>query len=83
MAKNGETMASLAMKESPWLTPEDVAAVIGSSRQYISIMTATAEGREALGFRVIRIGTETKIPRIPFLRFMGWEGPIVGSGAEA
>lgn len=28
---------------------------------------------ELLGFPVIRIGNETKIPRIPFLRYLGYE----------
>lgn len=61
------------------LTPQEAADVIGCDRSNISVMAATQEGREALGFRVIRIGSETKIPRIPFLRYLGWEGEIVGA----
>lgn len=66
-----------------YLTPEEAAALIGCDRASLSVMASTQEGREALGFRVIRIGADTKIPRIPLLRYLGWEGPIMGAGVEA
>ena len=61
------------------LTPEEAASAIGSNPQSIRLMASTAEGRQGLGFPVIRIGQDTKIPRAPFLRFLGWEGTIVGA----
>jgi hypothetical protein len=45
-------------------------------------MASTPDGRQGLGFPVIRLGTDTKIIRIPFLRFMGWEGKINGATEE-
>lgn len=79
MARSCETLAHLAGQDSVYLIPEEAAVVLGCDRSYISVMAATQEGREALGFRVVRIGADTKIPRIPFLRFMGWEGAIKGA----
>lgn len=76
-------MSYYATKDQMYLSPDEAAEVIGCDPHYIRVMASTSEGREALGFRVIRIGSVTKIPRIPFLRFLGWEGPIVGSGEEA
>lgn len=77
--KTGVPLSFWASQNKMYLTTQEAADVIGCDRNNISLMAATQEGREALGFRVIRIGTETKIPRIPFLRFMGWEGEIVGA----
>ena len=64
---------------SVYLTPAQAAEVTGSSPYYISVMAQTTEGRAGLGFPVMRVGRYTKIPRIPFLRFMGWEGEIAGA----
>lgn len=61
------------------LTPEQAAVVIGCDANVIRVAAATSEGRDALGFRAIRLGSTTKIPRIPFLRALGWEGEIVGA----
>ena len=38
-----------------------------------SIRLAARERPDLLGFPVIVMGSETKIPRIPFLRFLGYE----------
>lgn len=64
-----------------YLTTEEAAGLLGCDRNNISVMAATQEGREALGFRVIRIGGRTKIPRIPLLRYLGYEGAIKGASA--
>lgn len=61
------------------LTTEEAAGLLGCDRNNISVMAATQEGRDALGFRVIRIGARTHIPRIPFLRYLGYEGEINGA----
>lgn len=74
------TLAQLAEMEAAWITPEQAASVLGCNHSNISTMAQTEEGRAALGFHVIRIGSHTKIPRAPFLRTLGWEGPIRGVG---
>ena len=51
------------------LTPADVAPVLGADPQDIRVQARTAP--ERLGFPVIVVKTRTKIPRVPFLRFMG------------
>ena len=79
MAPSIAVLSKLANQDSTYLTTEETAAVLGCDRNSISVMAATQEGREALGFRVVRIGSHTKVPRIPFLRFMGWEGEINGA----
>lgn len=70
-----------AESDALYLTTEEAAGLLGCDRNNISVMAATQEGREALGFRVIRIGGRTKIPRIPLLRYLGYEGTIKGATA--
>ena len=53
------------------ITPEQASKVLKCSPQ--SIRLAAHQRPELLGFPVIVMGTETKIPRIPFLRFLGVE----------
>lgn len=74
-------LAKWAESDALYLTTEEAAALLGSDRNDIAVMASTQEGREALGFRVIRVGSRTKIPRIPFLRFLGYEGAIRGATA--
>ena len=77
------TLSDLAKMECLTLTPDDVARFIGCNPHTLRIMASTPDGRQGLGFPVIRLGTDTKIIRIPFLRFMGWEGRINGATEEA
>lgn len=59
------------MKESPklFLTPMDVAGVLGTDPHTVR---CTARQRpELLGFEFTFTGNRMKIPRIPFLRWMG------------
>ena len=51
------------------LTPADIADVLNCDAQDIRVQARTAP--ERLGFPVIIIKSRTKIPRIPFLRFLG------------
>lgn len=53
------------------LTPAEVAEVLGCDPQDIRLTAKRCP--EKLGFPVCVIGTRTKIPRVPFLRFMGYE----------
>lgn len=80
MSKKVMTLAQVAAMDCLVLTPTQAASVMGCDPYYISVASQTPEGRTYLGFPVVRIGNRTKIPRIPFLRFLGWEGPINGAG---
>lgn len=73
------TLAAIAAMDCMFLIPSQVAQVLGCSQYYINVASQTPDGRAYLGFPVARIGNRVKIPRIPFLRFMGWEGEIVGA----
>lgn len=53
------------------ITPEQVSGFLSCNPQ--SIRVAARQRPELLGFPVIVMGSETKIPRIPFLRFLGYE----------
>lgn len=81
MAKHRLTLAEIAEMDCMFLIPSQVAPMLGCAQYYINVASQSPDGRAYLGFPVTRIGNRVKIPRIPFLRFMGWEGPI--KGAEA
>ena len=51
------------------LTPGDIAEVLNADPQDIRVAARTAP--EKLGFPVCVIGTRTKIPKMPFLKFLG------------
>ena len=51
------------------LTPAEVAEVLGCDPQDIRVQARMAP--EKLGFPVIIIKSRTKIPRVPFLRYIG------------
>lgn len=53
------------------ITPEEASKLLKCKAQ--SIRLAARERPDLLGFPVIVMGSETKIPRIPFLRFLGLE----------
>ena len=75
------TMAQIAQMDTVYLTPKEAAPLLGCDPYWISLMAKTAEGRRDLGFPVIRLGQITKIPRVPFLRVLGWEGEVKGATA--
>ena len=56
---------------APMLRPVDVAPIIGCDPQWVR--DTAKSNPEALGFPAIVVGTRVKIPRIPFLRFLGYE----------
>lgn len=53
------------------LTPADVAGVLGVDPQAIRCEASREAPR--LGFPICRVGNVTKIPRLPFLRWLGLE----------
>lgn len=75
--KRGQTQASileeLAKLDSVFLTPAQAAPALGCNPYLINLMANDEAKRSLLGFPVILIGCRVKIPRIPFLKFLGWE----------
>lgn len=65
------TLEEIKSSEALFLRPQDVAGVMGCDPQYIRIQAR--EKPAALGFPVTVTGRRTRIPRIPFLRYLGVE----------
>lgn len=63
------TLEEIKRSDKAFLTAADVAEVLRSDAQGIRYMAQ--HDPEALGFPVVRIRTRTKIPRVPFLRYLG------------
>lgn len=63
------TVAEMKQSDKTFLTASDVAAVLNCDPQAVRIMARTKP--ERLGFPVILVRTRLKIPRVPFLRYMG------------
>lgn len=63
------TIAEIKSSDRLWLTPADVAPVLGCDPNLIR-RQAEADP-SALGFPVTRVGTRTKIWRKPFLEYIG------------
>lgn len=63
------TLEDLINIDKHFLTPADISGVLGSNPQTIRV---TARQRpDLIGFEYTFVGNRMKIPRIPFLRFMG------------
>lgn len=62
------TLDEIKACDKPTLTPAEIADVLNCDPQDIRWQARTAP--ERLGFPVIIIKSRTKIPRLPFLRYM-------------
>lgn len=62
------TLIEIKGLDKPFLTPKEVAGVLGSDPQTIRVTARTAP--ERVGFPFTFTGNRMKIPRIPFLKFM-------------
>lgn len=64
-------MTLAEIKESPslFLTPSDIASVIGCNPQQIRLMARERPGQ--LGFPVCCVGNRVRIPKKSFLEFIG------------
>lgn len=64
------TLPELAMRvDREWFTVMEISGVLNTDPQTLRL---TARQRpELLGFPVVIAGNRVKVPRIPFLRFMG------------
>lgn len=65
------TLEEIQASEKLFLTPANVSHVLGSDPQTIRVMGRQCP--ERLGFPFTFTGSHMKIPRIPFLRFLGVE----------
>ena len=63
------TLDDIKAMDTPVITPAIAAKVLECDPHYIRV--AAVQCPEQLGFPVTRLGNRTKIPRSPFLRFMG------------
>lgn len=63
------TLEEIKSSDAVCLTPADVAPVLGCNPNWIR--KAAHDKPELIGFPVIVIGTRTRIPRKPFLQFLG------------
>ena len=64
-----KTLADLTASSKEFFTPGDIEGVLGCDQQTIRMQAR--ERPELLHFPTICMGSRVKIPRIPFLRFMG------------
>lgn len=71
MAQPVKTLEDIARLDCCYLVPAQVAPVLGCAQYAINCAARSAEGRARLGFPVVMIGSRCKIPRIPFLQYMG------------
>ncbi len=64
-----KTLQDLKNEDAAFLTANDICGVLGCDPHHIRCMAH--QRPELLGFTVVIMGNRVKIPRIPFLRFMG------------
>ena len=63
------TLNEIKKSDATFLKPADIAPVLGCDPNWIR--KAAHESPELIGFPVCVIGTRTRIPRKPFLQFVG------------
>ncbi len=63
------TVEEMITSDKAILIPKDIAPVLQCDPYTISLMARDCP--ERLGFPVCRIGSRTKIPRLPFLKWLG------------
>lgn len=71
--KVGKALQEIIDMDAAYLTPEQVGKVLGCSGYAINVAARSPESLAALGFPVTRMGSRCKVPRIPFLAYMGVE----------
>lgn len=64
-----QALEEIKRMDNPFITPQQAARVIGCDPAYIRI-TARGPNPRALGFDTTVIGTRTRIPRVPFIRYV-------------
>lgn len=69
------TLSEIKSMDKDFLTPEDVAPLLRCDPHGIRVQAQKAP--QFLGFPVCQVGNRTKIPRVPFLKWVEGELPIV------
>lgn len=64
------TLQDIINSDSACLTPADIAPILGCDPQ--SIRTQAHKNPQAMGYPIIIIGRRIRIPRIPFLHYLGY-----------
>lgn len=64
------TLDEISALDRPMLLATEVAPVLGCDPQWVR--DTARDNPDILGFPTVRIGTRTRIPRIPFLAYMGY-----------
>lgn len=64
-----EALEEIKRMDKPFITPQQAARVIGCDPMYIRL-TAHGPNPKSLGFKTTVMGTRTRIPRIPFIRYV-------------
>lgn len=64
-----EALEEIKRMDKPFISPQQAARVIGCNPAYIRL-TAHGPNPMALGFETTVMGTRTRIPRIPFIRYV-------------
>lgn len=65
-------MEELLASNKAYLTPCEVAGVLGTTDQQVRV--CARQRPDLLGFPTIIMGSRVKIPRIPFLEYLGVKG---------
>jgi hypothetical protein len=68
MNKHMDALEAIKQMEAVTITPEDAARVLGCGAHNLRLQAE--EDPSSLGFNVIRVGSRTIIPRLPFIRFV-------------
>ena len=63
------TLQELLKSSKIWITPADVSSVLQCDPQCIRVQAQ--KDPSMLGYPVIVIGSRVRIPRIPFLKYLG------------
>lgn len=64
------TLDEILVSQQPYLTPADIAPVLHCDPQCIRVQAQADSSK--MGFPVIIMGTRIRIPRIPFLKYLGY-----------
>lgn len=63
------TIEELKQSTKVFVSPADIAPILRCDAQ--GLRYQAKEAPHALGFPTVRVGSRIRIPRIPFLRFIG------------
>ena len=71
MTSQQEAIRQIQLSDETTITPAMAAKAIGCNPMWIRFVAKNDPVR--LGFRVIRLNSRVKIPRIPFLEYLGFK----------